>query len=111
MLNLVSKDLEPLQYLFAHTPYLLIAPVEMLTVAFLLWQLVGKESVVSIGYLTIIMLSNLAIGKILRHIRTQMTKKTDLRLKFVCDVIAGIRVIKMNVWEPLMERLIGQARR
>lgn len=111
MLSLISKDLETLEYVFMYSPIFIQAPLELLVVVLLLWQLVGIEIAAAIGYLSIILMFNFAIGRILRQIRVKMTRTTDLRLKLLCDVVAGIRVIKMNVLETLMERVIGQARR
>lgn len=111
VLSLVSKDLVPLQRLFNFGFFIPLHSLQVLSCIFLMWKLVGIESLISFAYLIFLYMCVTASSKLLRILRHEIIKKTDQRLQLVTDIIAGIRLIKINVWEPLMEKLIGEARR
>ena len=111
VMNLISKDLEPIDKCAYLAPFLLTAPVELLAFSLLLIAMIGWEAIIGIAYMLLCTLLRCGIGRVYRKLRQHTAFFTDQRLRFLSEVFSGIRAIKMNVWERAFERLIKNIRR
>ena len=110
VINLITKDL-----LHVHQAVVcldsLTAPVEILVVLFLLWKLVGWQTLGGIVFSIILIAYQTALGNVFRILQDKVAKLTDRRLRLICDIISGIRVLKMNAWEWCFRDLVSGVRR
>lgn len=111
MMNLISKDLDPIGQCACLAPFLLTAPLELLAFSLLLIVMIGWEAMIGIAYMLLCTLLRCCIGRVYRKLRKYTAFFTDQRLCLLSEVIAGIRAIKINVWERAFERLIKNIRR
>ena len=111
VINLMSKDLEPVLRACFNTPFLVLAIIEVVAVSFLSWVLVGWQAVTSAVYVVFVLILQSALAKKIFEFRSATAQRTDQRLGLMADVISGIRVLKMNVWEVVFSEKIQDIRR
>lgn len=110
-MNLISKDLEPIDQCSQLVPFLFTAPVELVVFSILLSALIGWESVMGIVYMLVCTLLRCGIGRVYRKMRQHTAFFMDHRLRLLSEVLSGIRVIKINAWERVFQQLIKDIRR
>ena len=111
LMNLISKDLEPIDQCSQLVPFLFTAPVELVVFSILLSALIGWESVMGIVYMLVCTLLRCGIGRVYRKMRQHTAFFMDHRLRLLSEVLSGIRVIKINAWERVFQQLIKDIRR
>ena len=111
LINLISKDLEPIDQCSQLAPFLLTAPVELVVFSILLSALIGWESVMGIVYMLVCTLLRCGIGRVYRKLRQHTVFFMDHRLRLLSEILSGIRAIKINAWEGVFKRLIKDIRR
>ena len=111
VINLMSKDLEPVLRACINTPFLVLAIIEVVAVSFLSWVLVGWQAVTSAVYVVFVLVLQSALAQKTFEFRSATAQRTDQRLGLMADVISGIRVLKMNVWEIIFSEKIQDIRR
>ena len=107
----MSKDLERVLRACINTPFLVLAIIEVIAVSFLAWVLVGWQAVTSVVYVVFVLVLQSALAKKIFEFRSTTAQRTDQRLGLMADVISGIRVLKMNVWEIIFSEKIQDIRR
>lgn len=111
LINLISKDLEPIDQCSQLVPFLLTAPVELVVFSILLSALIGWESVMGIGYMLVCTLLRCGIGRVYRKLRQHTVFFMEHRFSLLSEILSGIRAIKINAWEGVFKRLIKNIRR
>lgn len=51
------------------------------------------------------------MGKLSAKFRLETALRTDRRIRLMAEIISGIKVIKMFVWEDVFKNLIESARK
>ena len=64
IINLVSKDLQPVENAITFAPFLVLGPVETLAVSILLWVLIGKETLTALAYVFLIVVFQFTMGNV-----------------------------------------------
>ena len=111
VMNLISKDLDPIGQCVCLAPYLFTAPIELLAFLLLLISMIGWEATIGIGYMVVCTLLRCCVGRVYRKLRQYTAFFTDQRLRLLIEVISGIRAVKINVWEQVFESLFKNVRR
>lgn len=111
LINLISKDLEPIDQCSQLVPFLFTAPVELVVFSILLSVLIGWESVMGIVYMLVCTLLRCGIGRVYKKLRQHTVFFMDHRLCLLSEILSGIRAIKINAWEGVFKRLIKDVRR
>ena len=86
------------------------APIEILTIAAILWSEVGPTALTGFAVFLCVIPLQFIIGKLSGKMRSKTAAKTDNRARLMNDIISGIKVIKMYCWENAFEKLIQEAR-
>lgn len=111
VVNLISKDLDSIGSCVYSVPFLLTAPVELLIMSLLLLVMVGWEVLLGVSYIMFCTFLRCGVGKVYKKMHLGTAFFSDQRIALLSEVICGIRVIKMNVWEEVFEKLLGNSRR
>ena len=110
VINLISKDMIHIHQAICCVESLL-APLEILVVFCLLCKLVGWQTFGGVVFLVILIAYQAALGSVFKMLQDKVVRLTDRRLQLICDVISGIRVLKMNAWEWCLRDLVSSVRR
>ena len=111
VISLASQELESIILTGSDLHGLVVVPLEVTTVSLLLWYLVGWQVLPGIGYVLLIVVTQIYLGSIVRKVKSQSGDWTARRLRHVSDIIFGIRSIKANTWEDLMVDRVSKERR
>ena len=86
---------------------LYLTPCYLLAVTIISWNLIGWQAASSVLYSLTVIAYQTGMGKYFYRLRLKTSLVTDQRLRLVADVIAGIRVVKINAWELSLRSLIS----
>lgn len=112
VVNLMSNDASRLlrAVLFMH--YIWILPIQSITVAYLIFKQSGW---VGIGAVIFLLLTTVPVqtylGRYKVILRKKVASRTDKRIGIVNEIVQGIQVIKMYVWEIPFQTIVAESRR
>ncbi|XP_033349715.1 probable multidrug resistance-associated protein lethal(2)03659 isoform X1 [Bombus vosnesenskii] len=111
MINFLSNDVNRLDYFVIAIHYLWIGPLQVFVIAYLTFREIGLGAITGmIAFLLCIPLQ-IFLGRKVSRLTSVSAKKTDNRLRLMNQIINGVEVIKMYVWEVPYSLLVEKARR
>ncbi|XP_058461370.1 probable multidrug resistance-associated protein lethal(2)03659 isoform X2 [Malaya genurostris] len=110
IINLMSNDVSRFDYAVIFFHDLWKGPVELVIVSVLVYRLIGPVGLIGIALLLLFIPGQGWLGKSAAGYRLQTALATDERFKFMTEVIQGMQVIKMYVWEKPFEAIVRQLR-
>ena len=111
VINLISKDLEPILYSPLYVPMAVAGLIEVPVACVILWLLVAPEAVAGFAFVLLVWIFQTKMKSVLERLRNQTALLTDQRLRIITDIVLGIRVVKMNWWEKTFEAMANANRR
>ncbi|XP_014214767.1 probable multidrug resistance-associated protein lethal(2)03659 [Copidosoma floridanum] len=111
IINLLSNDVNRLDYSVLSSHYLWISPIQTAIIAYLLYKEVDMAASLGLFALLLFVPILLVYGKLVSYFITKLVCKTDERLKLTYEIIKGIKVIKMYAWEKPFALLINRSRK
>lgn len=111
VINLMSNDVSRFDYAVIFLHDLWKGPVELVVVSVLVYQLMGWPGLIGIVALLLFIPGQGWLGKRAAGCRLRAALATDKRVNFVNEVIQGIMVVKMYVWEEPFEAMVRKLRR
>ncbi|KAM7349634.1 ATP-binding cassette sub-family C member 4-like isoform 2-T2 [Cochliomyia hominivorax] len=112
IVNLMSNDVNRLDigFIFAH--YLWILPIQTVLIGYLIWQRLGYASIIGVIALLLQTIPlQMSLSTWTSKLRGRTAKLTDARVGIMNELIRGIEVIKMYVWEKYFQDVVKEARR
>ncbi|CAM9207978.1 unnamed protein product, partial [Sphacelaria rigidula] len=106
LVNLASSDVERFQLGATFFHFLWEAPLETLVVLYFGVSIVGVSFVAGYAALAFLVPMQAAFSRKFTSVRQRVTVLTDERVKLTNQAVTGARVMKMNAWEPALEREI-----
>ncbi|CAH0557999.1 unnamed protein product [Brassicogethes aeneus] len=111
VVNLLSNDVNRFDLVVLQMHFLWIMPFQIGLVTFFIWQKVGISTLAGVVSMVLFTIPGQGyLGKVTSNLRRKIASKTDRRVVLMNEVISGIQVIKMYVWEKPFEKLIHWAR-
>ncbi|XP_055617495.1 ATP-binding cassette sub-family C member 4-like isoform X2 [Toxorhynchites rutilus septentrionalis] len=111
VINLISNDVSRFDYAVIFFHDLWKGPVELVIVSVLVHRLMGWPGLIGIVALLLFIPGQAWLGKRAASYRLRAALATDGRVNFVNEVLHGIMVVKMYVWEEPFEALVQKLRR
>ncbi|CAF1384435.1 unnamed protein product [Rotaria sordida] len=108
--NLLANDVQKAEVVQYCLNYLWIAPLQIIIVIFLLWHFVKYIAFIAVGYTLLLLLIQPLFSRLFLHLRTEILKITDERVKIMSEIIKSMRIVKMYCWESAFERKIRHIR-
>ena len=111
VISLASSDVERFLQAVHHLPHLVLAPIDFIIYAAFLYADLGVACFAGLGLMLLLSLAQLLFySRAYGQLRRQRSGTTDERLNLTAQVLAGIRVIKANSWEPPFLRAVRAVR-
>ncbi|XP_031343813.1 probable multidrug resistance-associated protein lethal(2)03659 isoform X2 [Photinus pyralis] len=111
ILNLLSTDVSHLEYGLLVVHYIWISPIQVVVGIYLLYRVIGVAAFLGISLHLLYIPLQIYFGKKKSEYRLRAAKRTDERVNIMNEILNGINVIKMYVWEGPFAKRISQARR
>ncbi|KAI4485478.1 hypothetical protein M0804_006983 [Polistes exclamans] len=111
MVNLMSNDANRLDYITHSIHYLWIGPVQTLIIACVLYWQLGLAPVAGLALFLIFIPLQWYIGKKASMLMLLSALRTDERLRLMNELITGVQIIKMYVWEIPFSRIVEKNRK
>ncbi|KOC69719.1 putative multidrug resistance-associated protein lethal(2)03659, partial [Habropoda laboriosa] len=111
MVNFLSNDVNRLDYFVFGIHYLWIGPLQVFLIAYLIYREIGVGAITGMTTFLLCIPLQLYLGRKVSCLTLVSAQKTDDRLSLMNQIIAGVEVIKMYVWEIPYSLLVEKARR
>ncbi|KAJ8668691.1 hypothetical protein QAD02_010354 [Eretmocerus hayati] len=111
VINLLASDLGMFEPALMFTHYIWTAPLNLMIICYILWQIIGIFSLVCGVFVLLSIPIQLYCGKIIRQSRRGIAAWTDERILLTGEILKGIRLIKMYTWEEPLKKLVMFARK
>ncbi|XP_017873148.1 PREDICTED: multidrug resistance-associated protein 4, partial [Drosophila arizonae] len=112
LINLLSNDVNRLDYGFIFMHWIWIMPLQAVLTCYLIWLRIGIPALVGvIGLLLKTVPIQSALSKLTSVLRMRIAERTDARVGIMNELVQGIQVIKMYAWEKPFEAVVAEARR
>ncbi|CAF4607105.1 unnamed protein product, partial [Rotaria sp. Silwood2] len=90
--NLLANDANKVELVHYFLNYLWVAPLQIIAVVFVLWQFVYYVTFIAIGYTLLLLLIQPLFSRLFLHLRTEVLKTTDERIKIMSEIIKSMRI-------------------
>ncbi|XP_052903481.1 ATP-binding cassette sub-family C member 4-like [Anopheles moucheti] len=110
VINLMANDVSRFDYAVIFFHDLWKGPVELVIVAVFVYREIGPAGMIGIGFLLLFIPIQAWFGKKSAGFRMRAALATDERVRLTNEIIHGIQVIKMYVWELPFEQMMRKLR-
>nr|XP_013101686.1 unnamed protein product [Stomoxys calcitrans]XP_013101693.1 unnamed protein product [Stomoxys calcitrans]XP_013101700.1 unnamed protein product [Stomoxys calcitrans] len=112
LINLLSNDVNRLDYGFIFVHWIWILPLQSVLICYLIWTKIGLAAVVGVvGLLLKTIPVQTGLSKLASKLRMKIAERTDARVGIMNELVQGIQVIKMYAWEKPFQTVVKEARR
>ena len=110
VVNMMSNDTTQLQRFIQFGGMTLVAPLQIVISLILIYRQVGPATWVGVGFMVVLAPVNVVVFSIVGKMRRKVLKYSDLRVKMMNEILAGIRIIKFYAWEKPFKKEVGDLR-
>lgn len=112
LINLLSNDVNRLDYGFIFVHWIWILPLQSILICYLIWTKIGLAAVIGVlGLLLKTIPVQTGLSKLASKLRMKIAERTDARVGIMNELVQGIQVIKMYAWEKPFQSVVKEARR
>ncbi|XP_062563883.1 ATP-binding cassette sub-family C member 4-like [Armigeres subalbatus] len=111
ILNLLTNDVSKFDIALAFIHDLWKGPMESLLLGYFIYMELDFAGLLGMAFLLSFIPLQAWIGKKTATYRMRAAKRTDLRVRFMNEIIQGIQVIKMYTWENSFAKMVEKVRR
>ncbi|KAJ6223803.1 hypothetical protein RDWZM_002348 [Blomia tropicalis] len=106
IVNMMSNDT------FAYfSSFLITGPIQTIIIIYIIWSYLGASCISGLIIMFIFVPFQSIMGKLFSYIRFKTAMLTDTRLRYMMEIITGIRVIKMYNWEDPFAKRVADSRK
>ncbi|XP_075065076.1 cystic fibrosis transmembrane conductance regulator isoform X2 [Mixophyes fleayi] len=110
LVSLLSNNLNKFDEGLALAHYVWIAPLQVLLLMGLIWDLLQASAFCGLGFLVILALFQAWLGRRMMKYRDRRAGKINERLVITSEIIDNIQSVKAYCWEDAMEKIIETIR-
>lgn len=110
-INLMSNDVGKLDVGLFSIHNLWKGPMQAILLGYLIYREIGVSGLVGTFLILSFVPLQFYVGKKSADYRSKTTKRTDLRVRFMNEIIQGIQIIKMYTWENSFAKMIEKIRK
>ncbi|XP_053661392.1 ATP-binding cassette sub-family C member 4 [Anopheles marshallii] len=111
IINLLSNDVGKFDIALCFVHDLWKGPMEAILLGYFIYCQIGFSGLLGMAFLMSFIPLQAWVGKKTATYRMKAAKRTDLRVRFMNEIIQGIQVIKMYTWESSFAKMIETIRR
>ncbi|KFB46275.1 AGAP004603-PA-like protein [Anopheles sinensis] len=111
IINLLSNDVGKFDIALCFLHDLWKGPMEAILLGYFIYLQIGYSGLLGMAFLLSFIPLQAWVGKKTATFTMKAAKRTDLRVRFMNEIIQGIQVIKMYTWESSFAKMIETIRR
>ncbi|KAG4076114.1 hypothetical protein HA402_011460 [Bradysia odoriphaga] len=111
IVNLLSNDVNRFDLISVLLHFMWSAPLMAIIITYILWREARWAGMIGLAIVFFIVTLQSCVGKLSSIFRLKTALRTDTRIKFMEEIINGVRVIKMFAWETPFGKMIDSARK
>ncbi|XP_031639018.1 multidrug resistance-associated protein 4-like [Contarinia nasturtii] len=111
IINLLSNDLTKFNNGLRYLVELWRGPMQAFAFFVAIYIEIGHYAIIGMAFLALFVPLQAWIGKKSGQLRMKNTKRTDIRVKIMNEILQGIQVIKMYSWEKSFAKMVDQIRK
>ncbi|XP_042069382.1 ATP-binding cassette sub-family C member 4 [Haplochromis burtoni] len=111
IVNLLSNDVNHFDEITLRLHYLWAGPLQAMVIIVFLWYEIGPSCLAGVATIAVMMPIQTWFGKLFGIFRSKTAVLTDSRIRIMNEVVSGIRIIKMYVWEKRFSALVTEVRK
>ncbi|GAB0093529.1 probable multidrug resistance-associated protein lethal(2)03659 [Sergentomyia squamirostris] len=111
VINMMSNDVGRFDIAMAFIHDLWKGPIEAILLGYFIYREIGVSGVIGMAFLLSFIPLQAYIGRKAATFRLLTAKRTDVRIRFMNEIIQGIQVIKMYAWEKSFAAMVDKVRR
>jgi ABC-type multidrug transport system fused ATPase/permease subunit len=111
VVNLLSNDVSRFDMVSIFLHAMWTAPLSAAIITYFLFVNAGYSGLIGIGIVFLIVPMQVYTGKLTSIYRRRTAIRTDERVRLMDEIISGIQVIKMYVWEKPFAKMVSLARK
>ncbi|KAG7388147.1 ATP-binding cassette sub- C member 8 [Phytophthora pseudosyringae] len=97
--NLMSIDAQRLQELSTFINSVWFSIFQIVVACYLLWKQIGPATFAGVAVIILMLPVTAGISKLMRRLQLKLMEVKDERIKICNEVLAGMKVIKLQAWE------------
>jgi ATP-binding cassette subfamily C (CFTR/MRP) protein 4 len=109
--NIISTDCARVESCILFSPYIFIAPVELVVVVCLLVNVVHWSMLTGLLVIALALPFQSLLGKVFDNLRRTTSRNCDKRINLLNEVLSGIKIIKMYCWEEPFKKMVESLRK
>ncbi|CAH8552629.1 unnamed protein product [Schistosoma turkestanicum] len=110
IMNLMSSDAQQFVQLMPFINILWSGPFQIIIAMIFLWRELGPSVLAGVSVLLLLLPVNVLLARRSKFFQEKKSFFADSRIKFINELMNGIRVLKLYAWEPSFMKEIGLIR-
>ena len=110
IINIMSNDVNRFDEFATASMYYIIAPIQTGIVVYIVWTYLRWTAFIGLVVLLLFIPFQALMGRLFSKVRLRTALLTDSRLRYMNEIISGMRVIKMYCWEKPFADRVANAR-
>uniref|UniRef100_A0A1Q3FS39 ABC-type glutathione-S-conjugate transporter n=2 Tax=Culex tarsalis TaxID=7177 RepID=A0A1Q3FS39_CULTA len=110
VVNLMAVDAQRFTDLMQYLCAVWSVPLQIGLALFFLWELLGPAVFAGLAVMIVVMPLNAYLANRMKNLDLKAMKYKDDRVRAMNEILSGIKVLKLNAWEPSFEKKIRQIR-
>ncbi|KAK9399564.1 cystic fibrosis transmembrane conductance regulator [Crotalus adamanteus] len=110
LVSLLSNNLNKFDEGLALAHFVWIAPLQVMLLMGLLWEMLQASAFCGLGFLILVVLFQAWLGQMMMKYRDQRAGKINERLVITSEMIDNIQSVKAYCWEDAMENMVESLR-
>ncbi|GJQ74461.1 hypothetical protein Trydic_g21331 [Trypoxylus dichotomus] len=112
IINLLSNDFLRFDFAAPYAPIFWIIPIQIVLVTYFIWEEIHESAFAGVAAMIILTVPVQGLmGKLSTILRNKVAARTDFRVRLMGELISGIQVVKMYVWEKPFDKIVQASRR
>nr|XP_042910729.1 multidrug resistance-associated protein 1 [Parasteatoda tepidariorum] len=109
--NLLSVDIQRLSYFTYYCAELFTCPIRIIVILVIMWQYIGMATLAGLGVIIFLLPIGYYISRYSEKFTDEQMKVKDTRLKFMNEILSGIKILKLYAWEIAFLAKVSEERR
>ncbi|GIY32689.1 hypothetical protein CDAR_553333 [Caerostris darwini] len=111
LMNLVSVDVERVVNFSFHFASLISSPIKITVIIYILWQYIGPSCLAGVLVMLVAIPIALYVSTVNEKFSEEQMVKKDTRLKYMGEILNGIKILKLYAWELPFSNKVSDARK